>query len=257
VLSCLLLGSWLSAGSVLAAVVRFEVVNWPYSTLTLQDASADVSEPDRHTKAKPTAMESRTPHLDFHNSIGAINEPLPLGIILNDSFGGETLILSGLPAGAKLSAGTDLGSTRWSVLGRDLDHAFIAAPENFSGSMQVTAKLYSSGNTVLEARNIYYKWTDGHTEKQSGTVGLAGGAHVISDLAVEERDAIRFSHRAAPFLAYGADAPTPTTSIRHSESSTQEWRVLGLSSANWMSQITFGQRPLAQVSGSRPSNLKR
>jgi hypothetical protein len=199
-------------------------------------------------------MEFRTPHLGFHNSVGAINEPLPLGIILNSSFGGETLILSGLPAGAKLSAGTDLGSTRWSVLGRDLDYAFIAAPENFSGSMQLTAKLYSSGNAVLETRNICYVWTDGHTENQFGTVGLSGGAQAIPDLAVEDRGAIRSSNHAAPILAYETDAPIP---ISNSESSAQERRVLGLSSANWVSQITFGQRPLAQVSGSRPPGLKR
>lgn len=192
-------------------MVWFEIVKWPFSALALQEASADVSEPNRHTKAnKLTAMESRTPHLGFHNSIGAINEPLPLGIILNNSLGGETLVVTGLPAGAKLSAGTDLGSTRWSVLGRDLDYAFIAAPESFSGSMRLTASLYSSGNAVLEKRNICYEWTDGHTENQSVTVGLAGGAREKGDLAVEDGDAIRSSIRAVPILAYGTDAPPPS-----------------------------------------------
>src|SRR4051794_39805721 len=82
-LSWLLLGYWLSAGSVSAAVVWFEIVYWPFSTLTLQGASADVFEPNPHKKAnKLSAMESRTPHLGFHNSSGVINEPLPLGITL-------------------------------------------------------------------------------------------------------------------------------------------------------------------------------
>jgi hypothetical protein len=33
--------------------------------------------------------------------------------------------------------------------------------------------------------------------------------------------------------------------------------VLALSAANWVAQITFGQEPLAQVSGSRPSPPKK
>jgi hypothetical protein len=51
-----------------------------------------------------------------------------------------------------------------------LDKAFIAAPENFSGSMQVTAKLYSSDNLLTETKTIRFEWTRSQTEIRPGSV---------------------------------------------------------------------------------------
>lgn len=161
-LSWFLLG--LSLPVALVAALWFEAVNWPFPELHQPEGYAGKFEADpaRIDKLKP----NDECHLAFQNSKGAINRPLPLGIILNplgiilnNSSGGETLVLNDLAEGTKLSAGTALGPTRWSVPGRDLDKAFIAAPENFSGSMQVTAKLYSSDNFVLETKEICFEWT--------------------------------------------------------------------------------------------------
>src|SRR5262245_45941948 len=54
---------------------------------------------------------------------GFTNEPLPLGLSLNDASGGETLTLAGLAAGTKLTVGTPLGLAGWQVSARDLDKA--------------------------------------------------------------------------------------------------------------------------------------
>jgi hypothetical protein len=250
VLSWLLLGSWLLAGGAMAAVIWFEVVNWTFSTVTQQEASAGAFEANSHPQAdKLNAKGYRTPYLAFQNTTGAINDPLPLGIVLNNGAGGETLVLSDLAEGTKLSAGTELGRTRWSVPGRDLDKAFIAAPENFSGSMQVTAKLYSSGNLVLETKNIRFEWAGWPTENRLATVGLAAKDALGSpDLAVEGTDAIGSSNHT------GKDA---STTSGYSDSSLSGRGVLGLSDADWASQITFGQQPLAQVSGSNLSAPKK
>jgi hypothetical protein len=220
----LLLAIWLSVGGALAAVI------WTFSTVTQEQAPAGS---DGHAQAdKFYPKGNRTPHLAFQNSTGAINDPLPLGIALNDGAGGETLILSDLAEGTKLSAGTELSPTRWSVPGRDLDKAFIAAPENFSGSMQVTAKLYSSSNLVLETENIRFEWTASRTESRPAPVGALKDAPGKPDLAVKDADAVPSRQ---PRDGYsGASLPT---------------LVLGLSAENWVSQITFGQKPLARVSG--------
>jgi hypothetical protein len=90
--------------------------------------------------------------LVFQDSNGAINHSLSLGIVLNDSPGGKALVLSDLAEGKK-GVGPD---TLVRVRTR-FGQAFIAAPENFSGSMQVTAKLYSPGNLVLETRQIRFE----------------------------------------------------------------------------------------------------
>jgi hypothetical protein len=70
----------------------------------------------------------------------------------------ETLVLSGLTEGTSLSVGTPLTPTRWSLPGRDLDKAFISAPENFEGVMKVTVTLYSSRQDILETRQARFEW---------------------------------------------------------------------------------------------------
>jgi hypothetical protein len=86
---------------------------------------------------------------------------------LSNSSGGETLVLNGLPEGTSLSSGTRLSTTRWSVPAYDLEKTFISAPENFSGTMQVTATLYSSAHDVLETKEIRFEWSHLHKEGRS------------------------------------------------------------------------------------------
>ena len=100
--------------------------------------------------------------MTFQTSKAAINQPLPLGIALINSIGGETLVLSGFAEGTSLSVGTALGTTRWSVPGRDLDKAFISAPENFDGIMQINVTLYSSRQDILEAKAVRFEWHISH-----------------------------------------------------------------------------------------------
>jgi hypothetical protein len=106
----------------------------------------------------PGPDDHQTPRLTFYALKAAINQPLPLGIVLNDGTGEETLVLAGLVAGTSLSVGTPLTATRWSLPGRDLDKAFVSAPENFDGTMQVTITLYSSRQEVLETKEIRFEW---------------------------------------------------------------------------------------------------
>ena len=256
-----MLGS--SAGSTLAAAVWFEAVNWSFPTLTPSEAFVAVFEANRHPGQtdKLKANEGhRTPHLAFQTSIGAINDPLPLGIVVNNSAGGETLVLSDLAEGTKLSAGTALGPARWSVPGRDVDKAFIAAPENFSGSMQVTVKLYSSDNRVLETKSIRFEWTRSQTENRPASIDLTNAARpAMPDLAADGRGATRFSNGSVPMSGHGTDAPTTA----YSESSARWCNQLGQSATDCMSQIRSGllppphapsdKTPLAQPSASPPS----
>ena len=235
-LSWILLGS--SAGSALAAALWFAAVNWSFPTLTPSEAFSAVFEANRHpgrTDKLKANERDRTPHLAFQTSIGAINHPLPLGIVVNNSAGGETLVLSDLAEGTKLSAGTALGPARWSVPGRDLDKAFIAAPENFSGSMQVTAKLYSSGNLLLETKEIRFEWTGSQTEDRSASIALPKATPLgMPDLDADGKDRIRSSNGSGLISGHGTDAPTTGG---YSESFAHP----------------IGQTPLAQPSTSPPS----
>jgi hypothetical protein len=152
----------ISAGAAAATVFRFQVGIWPLPTSNQTQTLAPASEIDRHP-GRANKLEqhekNRTPYLAIRNSTAAINQPLPLGISLNRSTGGETLVLSGFVEGTSLSVGTALSTTRWSVPGRDLDKAFISAPESFDGIMRVTVTLYSSRQDIVETKEVRFEWS--------------------------------------------------------------------------------------------------
>lgn len=127
---------------------------WPF-TLLHQEISSALQ--DIRHKFEPSD-KTRTPYLIFEDSSASINQPLPLGIALENSFGGETVVLSGIVEGTSLSAGSALTETRWSLPGRDLDKTFISAPKDFDGAMEVTVTLYSSRQDVLETRRTRFSW---------------------------------------------------------------------------------------------------
>jgi hypothetical protein len=85
------------------------------------------------------------------------NEPLPLGIWLNDAAGSETLTMVGLTAGTKLSAGTPLGLTGWQVTARDLNKAYALAPKDFVGVMDAAIDLRSR-DRLVDSQFVRLEW---------------------------------------------------------------------------------------------------
>lgn len=160
-----LLGLLLSAGCSVATAFWFHEASWLLSILNQPQTIAPAPETGRQawrTDRLEQKEEHRTPRLAFQDLRAVVNQPLALGIVLINSTGGETLVLSGFVEGTSLSAGTALGTTRWSVPGRDLDKAFISAPENFDGIMQVTVTLYSSRQDILETKEVRFEWSISH-----------------------------------------------------------------------------------------------
>jgi hypothetical protein len=166
----LVLGGLLSVMVTLAAGLWFQLGIWPPALLSQKKSSA--SQADRHQFEHKDA--ARTPYLAFGNSKASINQPLPLGIVLHNSVGEETVLLSGFVEGTSLSAGAALSAARWSVPGRELDKAFISAPENFDGVMHVTVTLYSSRQDILETKEARFEWSgSGKGDKLPVTTPLA------------------------------------------------------------------------------------
>lgn len=155
-------GLLLSAGCAVATAFWFHEALWPLPMLNQPQTVAPAPETDRHawrTNRLGQKEEYRTPRLAFQNLRAAINQPLPLGIVLTNGIGGETLVLSGFVEGTSLSTGTALSTTRWSVPGHDLDKTFISAPNDFNGIMQVAVTLYSSTQDVLETKEARFEWS--------------------------------------------------------------------------------------------------
>jgi hypothetical protein len=155
----LLLGMLSAAGAV-ASAFWFQEGPWLVSMLNRSQTVVPDPQTDRPAwRADKFGRKEERPQLIVKSSGAAVNQPLPLGIVLNNSTGEETLVLSGLIEGTSLSAGTALGTTRWSVPARDLDRAFISPPQDFNDIMQVTVTLYSSTQEVLEAKHVGFEWS--------------------------------------------------------------------------------------------------
>ena len=87
-----------------------------------------------------------------------VNEPLPLGISLDDAAGGETVTLTGLVGGTRLTAGTSLGPTGWQLAARDLDKVVAHAPRDFVGAMDATVDLRSARDRLVDSKMVRLEW---------------------------------------------------------------------------------------------------
>jgi hypothetical protein len=89
---------------------------------------------------------------------GFANEPLPLGVALNEATGAEMLTLVGLAHGTKLTAGTPLGRTGWQLSARDLAKAFAYAPRDFVGVMDAAVDLRSPRDRLMDSQIVRLEW---------------------------------------------------------------------------------------------------
>ena len=140
---------------VIAVATGFWSEFWPPSLQSKTMSSAFQSVLHRWERKD----QAQTPYLTFENSMASINHPLPLGIVLINGVGEETVVLSGLIEGTSLSVVSPLTATRWSLPGSDLDKAFISAPENFQGAMELIVTLYSPRQDILETKQVHFEWS--------------------------------------------------------------------------------------------------
>jgi hypothetical protein len=111
----------------------------------------------------PTAQSSGnfevTPaRLVIEGGRAAANDPLPLGVTLKDSSGGETVFLSGLENGTRLTAGTPFGSKGWRISARDLGSVMAYAPIDYIGAMHAAINLHAANNNVVDTRVVKLEW---------------------------------------------------------------------------------------------------
>ncbi|NYZ23140.1 hypothetical protein HND93_25815, partial [Azospirillum sp. ROY-1-1-2] len=95
------------------------------------------------TMTVDVAAVADAPMLTVDDASGAEDSPVPLDIAaaLTDTDGSETLsvTVSGVPAGATLSAGTDNGDGSWTLAPADLDGLTLTPPAGFAGTLALTA----------------------------------------------------------------------------------------------------------------------
>ena len=73
------------------------------------------------------------PTLIVRDSSGPINEPLRLGVIVEDPAPGISVIIRRMPADARLTAGRRISASEWRVQAQDISDAAIIPPADFVG----------------------------------------------------------------------------------------------------------------------------
>ena len=89
---------------------------------------------------------------------GFANDPLPLGVALNEATGAEMLTLVGLAHGTRLTAGTPLGLTGWQLNASELGRAFAYAPKDFVGVMDAAVDLRSPRDRLMDSQIVRLEW---------------------------------------------------------------------------------------------------
>jgi hypothetical protein len=123
--------------------------------------------------SSPARTPTKRPRLVVKGQKGFVNEPLPLGVSLNDASGGERVILAGLAIGTSLSAGTLLGLTSWQMLAQDVGNAFVYAPKDFVGIMDAAIDLRSPGDWLMDSQTVRLEWIQKNEERLAPQLDLS------------------------------------------------------------------------------------
>lgn len=89
----------------------------------------------------------------------ARGEPVALAVTLTRGLGDGSLIVSGLTAGSRLSAGAALTPDRWRVPLADLGRIAVVPPRGFVGTMELGLELRLPDDTVGDRSSMRIEWS--------------------------------------------------------------------------------------------------
>ena len=110
------------------------------------------------TPASNESFDVAPARLIVEGGRAAANNPAPLGVSLKDSSGGESIFLSGLENGTRLTAGTPFGSKGWRISARELGSVLAYAPVNYIGAMHAAINLHAANNSVVDTQVVRLEW---------------------------------------------------------------------------------------------------
>lgn len=158
------------------------------NTSGLVSLSISATASENGTSATTTINSSITvgdaadvPSLNVGTVTGAEDTPIALSITaaLTDAGGGETLtvLISGIPAGASLSAGTNLGGGNWSLTEAQVPGVTLIPAANMSGTISLTITATASENgTTASASSPMSVIVTGVADTPTLAVAPASGA---------------------------------------------------------------------------------
>lgn len=165
----LLIGAAAIAAYGFTVMSPFQGQDAPRQAASVQDASHQVVSDNTapgaftaHAEAPISQQPASEPilptRLVVENQHAFVNEPLPLAVSVAPSTGDESLVVAGLAAGTRLSAGAALNESSWRLRARDLRGLYLYAPKDFVGEMDAAIDVLSSSQRLLDSRSVRLEW---------------------------------------------------------------------------------------------------
>jgi len=120
------------------------------------------------------------PTLTVSDGSGEMNAALPLGIEVKNSIAGATIILSGLPSGAAVSAGTVDSNGQWRIAVDDLPKTRITPPQDYVGLVTAVAELRTGNGTPIVRSPVRLAWRQPPAERREALVLRAPAAQATA-----------------------------------------------------------------------------
>ncbi len=143
------------------AVVVFGVVEFLLARDQIMSRPNDIHLAALKSQAAPADERSRPTApvlLGIHDQQALMDEPLALGAVLFGA-GEETLHVTGLTEGSRLSVGEPNGSAGWRVPAQDVAGVLVLPPPSFVGTMHAVIKLHSPDrNAPVDTQFARFEW---------------------------------------------------------------------------------------------------
>lgn len=184
-----------------AALAAFYIVDVPsqidWAQINLRDMIQRQAE--KTGKSAPIAI----PRLAVRDVRGPNGDWQPLGLTLLNTPESASVIVSGLLAGARLSAGRPLDANRWWLSANDVQKTEIRPAAGFVGKMDLIAELRFPDDVVRDRKSLHTEWTADNAANASAAPQKFASAGAIMPVTAPAPAAV-----AAPVSAPVA-APNP------------------------------------------------
>jgi len=88
-----------------------------------------------------------------------VDQPVPLGVSVDNANDGDFLVVSNLTKGTALSAGLSVGDNGWSLDATEIKDAVIRPPPHFVGVMEITVSLITGPDfKISRSQPLRFEW---------------------------------------------------------------------------------------------------
>jgi hypothetical protein len=117
------------------------------------------------------------PHLQLSALNGAANRPIALGVDVSSPTPGSFVVIRGVPAGGRVTAGIQIRDGEWRVALRDLLSAQVMPPQDYLGTLDLPIDLRGSDDRVIESKTQRLTWQSTSGAASGGIWGATSGAN--------------------------------------------------------------------------------